>query len=59
MSSSDPLVCLSCPENFICKKGSIIETLKVKAKFWRANKTTLHLELFRVYCGEETQIVLS
>ncbi len=44
MTSLNPLVCDICPENFICDKGSTIETLKLKRKFWRANISTLHIE---------------
>lgn len=44
MVSKEPLICNTCPENFICDKGSTIETLKLEPKYWRANKTTLHTE---------------
>jgi len=45
MVSSNPLICNICPKNFICeKKSSTIETLKLKPKYWRPNKTTLHTE---------------
>jgi len=44
MENNEPLICSMCPPNFICEKKSTIETLKVKPKFWRANKTTLYLE---------------
>ena len=43
-TSINPLVCEPCPSNFICNKGSIIETLILKPGFWRANKTTLIVE---------------
>ena len=37
-------MCDPCPNNFICDKGSTIETLTLKKKYWRANKNTLIVE---------------
>ena len=44
MEKSNPLICTVCPENFICDKGATIETLILEKGYWRANKTTLHVE---------------
>ena len=39
-----PLICQICPDRFKCPKGTKLETLIIKQKFWRANITTLHTE---------------
>ena len=44
MTNKNPLICLKCPPYFICNKGATIETLELEKKFWRSNKTTLHIE---------------
>ena len=46
-TNKNPLICIQCPEYFICEKGSTIETLILEKRFWRANKTTLHIERCR------------
>ena len=35
--------CVTCPDNFICKKGSTIETLSLQPHYWRESKTTLNI----------------
>ena len=35
--------CMSCPDNFICDKGSIISTLNIKSHYWRESKNTLDI----------------
>ena len=35
--------CVTCPDNFICEKGSTIETLALRPHYWRESKTTLNI----------------
>ena len=40
-NNSNIISCLSCPERFICSKGTNIQNMVIKSHFWRESKNTL------------------
>ena len=41
MINNTEFECLTCKNEFICKKGTTIETLELKENYWRENKYTI------------------